>query len=228
MLPVFCPTVRTQPHRPGSIRMTRSAITLLGSADPAQTDEPGRIWMSRTRLKPEETRCRASPWEACQRGSCRPGRASPITRAGATTARPEARSSSPAVPSACHSEHDASGAPRSNHGHSRSPDLQAPYYRCTATRMVRMWSPVRFRRGAHHNTAAQAGSSTRPLACPERFQPPFARDLPENTLSSPMSTERGNSDPGGAPGLPWPEGVCASGASNAPRGGSAMRCAGRH
>ena len=33
-----------------------------------------------------------------------------------------------------------------NHGHSRSPDLQAPYYRCAATRMVRTESPVRFRR----------------------------------------------------------------------------------
>jgi hypothetical protein len=31
--------------------MTRSAFTMLSSADPAQTDEPGRIWMSRTRLK---------------------------------------------------------------------------------------------------------------------------------------------------------------------------------
>jgi hypothetical protein len=179
MLPVFCPTVRTQPHRPGSIRMTRSAITLLGSADPAQTDEPGRIWMSRTRLKPEETRCRASPWEACQRGSCRPGRASPITRAGATTARPEARSSSPAVPSACHSEHDASGAPRSNHGHSRSPDLQAPYYRCTATRMVRMWSPVRFRRGAppQHRSSGrvQHPASCMPGTLPTAICQRFAR-----------------------------------------------------
>jgi hypothetical protein len=27
-----------------------------------------------------------------------------------------------------------------NHGHSRSSDLQAPYYRCAATRMVRMGS----------------------------------------------------------------------------------------
>jgi hypothetical protein len=31
--------------------MTRSAFTMLSSTDPAQTDEPGRIWMSLTRLK---------------------------------------------------------------------------------------------------------------------------------------------------------------------------------
>jgi hypothetical protein len=32
-----------------------------------------------------------------------------------------------------------------NHGHSRSSDLQAPYYRCAATRTVRTGSPARFR-----------------------------------------------------------------------------------
>jgi hypothetical protein len=40
---------------------------------------------------------------ACARGSCRPGRSSPIARAGAIAARYEAGSSSPAVPSPCHS-----------------------------------------------------------------------------------------------------------------------------
>jgi hypothetical protein len=32
--------------------------------------------------------------------------------------------------------------------------------------MVRMESPVRFRRGLHHKPAAQAGSNARPLPCP--------------------------------------------------------------
>jgi hypothetical protein len=49
----------------------------------------------------------------CQQGSCRPRRASPIGRACASTIRCEARSCSPAVPSPCHSEHDATGSPRS-------------------------------------------------------------------------------------------------------------------
>jgi hypothetical protein len=40
-----------------------------------------------------------------------------------------------------------------NHGHSRSSDLQAPYYRYAATRIVRMGSPVRFRRGAPPQTS---------------------------------------------------------------------------
>jgi hypothetical protein len=43
----------------------------------------------------------------------RPGPASPIMRAGATAARSELTSSPPAVPSPCHSEHDATGLPRS-------------------------------------------------------------------------------------------------------------------
>jgi hypothetical protein len=55
----------------------------------------------------------ARPRGACQRGSCRPGRASPIGQAGASTIRCEARSCSPAVPSPCHSQHDAFGLPRS-------------------------------------------------------------------------------------------------------------------
>ena len=42
-----------------------------------------------------------------------PGRASPLARAGPVATRSELRSSSPAVPSPCHSEHDASGSPRS-------------------------------------------------------------------------------------------------------------------
>jgi hypothetical protein len=37
-----------------------------------------------------------------------------------------------------------------NHGHSRPLDLGTLYYRCAAARMVRMGSPVRFRRGAPH------------------------------------------------------------------------------
>ena len=52
-------------------------------------------------------------YSASQRGSCRPGLASPIARAGTVAVRPKPRSFSPAVPSACHSEHDPSGSPRS-------------------------------------------------------------------------------------------------------------------
>jgi hypothetical protein len=55
----------------------------------------------------------APPAAACRRGSGRPGRASPIARASAIAARCEALSSSPAVPSPCHSQHDATGSPRS-------------------------------------------------------------------------------------------------------------------
>jgi hypothetical protein len=44
-----------------------------------------------------------------------------------------------------------------NYGHSRSSDLQAPYYRCAATRMVRMGSPVRFRRAAPHQPQVRLG-----------------------------------------------------------------------
>ena len=52
------------------------------------------------------------------------------------------------------------------HGHCCPFDLGALYYRCAATRMVRMGSPVRFRRGLHPKSAAQAGSNTRPVASP--------------------------------------------------------------
>jgi hypothetical protein len=38
--------------------MTRAAFTMLSSADPAHTDEPGRIWMSLTRLKTGSDRLR--------------------------------------------------------------------------------------------------------------------------------------------------------------------------
>jgi hypothetical protein len=34
--------------------------------------------------------------------------------------------------------------------------------------------------GLHHKTTAQAGSSARPLACPEGREPPLARDFPES------------------------------------------------
>ncbi len=52
-------------------------------------------------------------WRPCQRDSCRPGPASPIARAGAFATSCEAWSFSPAVPSPCHSEHDATGSSRS-------------------------------------------------------------------------------------------------------------------
>jgi hypothetical protein len=140
--------VRTQPHGPGSTRMTRSALTMLSSADPAQTDEPGRIWMSRTRLK---TARNALPR---------------LPVGGLPTRLVSSWTGLTHHPSWCH-HRQARGAvvltgraicvpfrarrlrcTTVNHGHSRSPDLQAPYYRCTATRMVRMGSPVRFRRAA--------------------------------------------------------------------------------
>src|SRR5213078_573758 len=54
--------------------------------------------------------------------------------------------------------------------------------------MVRMGSAVRFRRGAPPKPAAQAGSSTRPAACPEGWERPLARDLPETTVCSCSST----------------------------------------
>jgi hypothetical protein len=95
----------------------------------------------------------ARPASACQRGSGRLGRASPIARAGTVAARPEPRWFSPAVPSAPFPARRLRFL-TVNHGHLRSTDLQAPYYRCVATRMVRMGSPVRFRRGAPPQTSS--------------------------------------------------------------------------
>jgi hypothetical protein len=57
--------------------------------------------------------------------------------------------------------------------------------------MVRMGSPVRFRRGAPPQHTGQAGSSTRPVACLERREPAFARDLPETTVRARQNTWRG-------------------------------------
>ena len=75
-----------------------------------------------------------------------------------------------------------------SHGHSRSSDLQAPYYRCAATRMVRMGSAVRFRRGAPPQTS-RPGRVHHPACCvPLRRSTPFARDLPENHAACPQST----------------------------------------
>jgi hypothetical protein len=53
--------VRTEPYGPGSARMTRSAFTMLSSADPAQADEPGPIRMCRTRLKTASRRFDPAP-----------------------------------------------------------------------------------------------------------------------------------------------------------------------
>jgi hypothetical protein len=62
ILPVLCPTdphravrtwINTGPNRPGSTRTARCAFTLLSREHPAQTNEPGRIWMRRTRLTPK-------------------------------------------------------------------------------------------------------------------------------------------------------------------------------
>jgi enamine deaminase RidA (YjgF/YER057c/UK114 family) len=55
----------------------------------------------------------APSMRACQRGWRRLGRASPHPPAGTVTARSEQQSSSPAVPAPCHTEHDATGSPRS-------------------------------------------------------------------------------------------------------------------
>jgi hypothetical protein len=80
------------------------------------------------------------PMEACQRSFVNLDRPSPIGRACASTTRWEARSCSPAVPSPCHSEHDATGSSRSTTDTHGPLTLEAPYYRCAATRMVRMGS----------------------------------------------------------------------------------------
>ena len=82
------------------------------------------------------------------------GGASPIARAGATAAGYEARSSSPA----CHLHAIPSTTLRFvtvNHGHSRPFDLGVLYDRCTAARMVRMGSSVRFRWRAPRQSAGQ-------------------------------------------------------------------------
>jgi hypothetical protein len=50
---------------------------------------------------------------ACQRGWCRRRTGPPIARAGAAAARCEPQLFPAAVPSPCHSEHDATGSPRS-------------------------------------------------------------------------------------------------------------------
>jgi hypothetical protein len=54
--------------------------------------------------------------------------------------------------------------------------------------MVRMGSAVRFRRGAPHKPAGQAGSNTRPVVCDPLASTPFARDLPEDHAACPQST----------------------------------------
>jgi hypothetical protein len=63
-----------------------------------------------------------------------------------------------------------------NHGHSRSFDLRAPYYRCAAARMVRMGSLVRCRRSAR---PAGGGAPTPPSSAGRRRTPrhttPLAR-----------------------------------------------------
>jgi hypothetical protein len=112
-------------------------------------------------ISPVRDRSWRAPTGACQRGWSRPGRASPIARAGATAARCEARSSSPAVPSPCHSEHDASGTPRSatdTHGPLTWGRLIAGAW---AARMVRLGSPLV---GAASVTASplSRGASTMP------------------------------------------------------------------
>jgi AAA ATPase domain len=78
--------------------------------------------------------------------------------------------------------------------------------------MVRMGSPVRFRRGAPHQHHS-SGRVRCPACCvPEGRQPPFARDLPETTMSSRCST-KGDERPVDS----MPSRRCAHGASNAPR-----------
>jgi hypothetical protein len=49
----------------------------------------------------------------------------------------------------CHLRAIPSTTPSVRHGHSRPSGLRRLYYRCAAARMVRMGSPVRFRRGLH-------------------------------------------------------------------------------
>ena len=55
----------------------------------------------------------ASPWGACRRGGYVSDDQPYLPTAGAVAVTYGSSSSSPAVPSACHAEHDASGSPRS-------------------------------------------------------------------------------------------------------------------
>jgi SnoaL-like protein len=86
--------------RPGGWRPPASTTT---SRHPSKRSE---------RARPDGP-CAGRHPGAWQRGRCIRGRASPIAATGAVTIRLEPRSSSPAVPCPCHSEHDASGSPRS-------------------------------------------------------------------------------------------------------------------
>ena len=51
----------TEPHGPASSRTTDSPGPLLSSADPAQMNESGRIWMAATRLKTARSAVRSRP-----------------------------------------------------------------------------------------------------------------------------------------------------------------------
>jgi len=104
----------TGPH-PGHERPDRSGTTSVSTGPSSaqvsgQTPHPPQVVATRLRSL---TRKRPLRLPRRVRGWCHPSRASPISRAGAADAGREARSSSPAVPSPCHSEHHASGSPRS-------------------------------------------------------------------------------------------------------------------
>jgi hypothetical protein len=72
--------------------------------DPITLIAPYSAWWRRAAVRPVG---------ACQRASCRRGPASPTAPGGAVAAWPEPSLYSPAVPSPCHSGHDATGLPRS-------------------------------------------------------------------------------------------------------------------
>jgi Ser/Thr protein kinase RdoA (MazF antagonist) len=108
--------------------------------------EPGSVfvhghrplsWVSRSLHR----RSAAPPWRLANEAGALLDGSHPSPRVGATAARCAARWSSPAVPSPCHSPAGRHRFATVNHGHSRSSDLQPPYYRCPAARMVRMGSP---------------------------------------------------------------------------------------
>ena len=63
--------------------------------------------------------------------------------------------------------------------------------------MVRMGSPVRFRRGAPHQTSSSSGVRARPVVGPKGRQLSFARDLPDRFVrcESVRATCRSHSEP---------------------------------
>jgi hypothetical protein len=108
-----------------------------------------------------------------------------------------------------------------NHGHCCPFDLGALYYRCAATRMVRLGSPVRFRRGAPPQTSSSGRIRCPACRLPESGWTPFARGLPARFVR----LSRGGICGCGAAIMgdqPWPAtGLAAGGAPGEPHHSSA-------